>query len=201
MATWSNDASRFRRVLNFRRFRLVVLVLLMLSVLPKFIFGGAEAQAAPAISNSEAADFVIGPQVPLSASWFDQVELAKARVHGAACPVTPPTDPDQLNSFILLNYYDLPLTEYIAHKRTQDPTFLTYARKCADAWWKHPQWIIEGTQRDFENGRGPAPRHGGVGGLILRALDGRPEMWDWINAYTRFHFDLWLKRRINDPQL
>ena len=47
----------------------------------------------------------------------------------------------------------------------------------------------------------PPPRHAGIGGLILRALDGRPEMWDWINAYTRYHFDLWLKRRINDSQL
>src|SRR5688572_18016199 len=56
-------------------------------------------------------------------------------------------------------------------------------------------------QRDFDNGRTPPPRHGGIGGLILRALDGRPEMWDWINKYTRFHFDLWVKRRINDPQL
>ena len=37
-------------------------------------------------------------------------------------------------------------------------------------------------------------RHAGIGGLILRALDGRPEMWDWINAYTRYHFDLWLKQ-------
>jgi uncharacterized protein (TIGR03437 family) len=115
--------------------------------------------------------------------------------------VTPPTDPAALNDFVLLQYYDLPLTEYIVHARTGDATFLGYARKCADAWWQHPDWIKAGGQRDFGNGKTPPPRHGGIGGLILRAMDGRPEMWDWINSYTRFHFDLWLKRRINDSQL
>ena len=59
-------------------------------------------------------------------------------------------------------------------------------------------YIKGGTVRNFDSG-GPVPRHAGVGGLALRAMDGRPEMWDWINAYTRYHFDVWLKRRINDP--
>ena len=120
---------------------------------------------------------------------------------GSLCPTTPPTDAASLDTFVLLNYYDLPLTEYIAYARTGDAAFLAYAQKCADAWWKHPDWIKQGAQRDFGNGYGPPPRHAGVGGLILRALDGRPEMWDWLNAYTRYHFDLWLKRRINDSQL
>jgi hypothetical protein len=151
--------------------------------------------------EADLADFIIGPQAPMSSSWFDTTQINRAKIHGAQCPVTPPTDADPLNSFVLLQYYDLPLTEYIAYKRTSDPVFLSYAQKCADAWWKHPQWIMEGAQRDFSNGKGPAPRHGGVGGLILRAMDGRPEMWDWINAYTRFSLDLWLKRRVNDTKL
>src|SRR5689334_17752051 len=148
-----------------------------------------------------ASDFIIGPQAPIGTTWFDQTEVDRARFHGGQCPATVPTDPDALNSFVLLNYYDLPLTEYIAYKRTGDVTFLNYARKCADAWWAHPQWIQSGAQRDFDNGQGPPPRHAGIGGLILRALDGRPEMWDWITAYTRNQFNVWVGLRFNNPQL
>lgn len=146
-------------------------------------------------------EFVIGPQVPIGTTWFDTTQVARARVHGQACPTTPPTDPDGLNSFVLLNYYDLTLNLYIIHKRTGNPEFLTLARKCADAWWQHPHWIKSGAQRDFDNGQGPPPRHAGIGGLILRALDGRPEMWDWITVYTRHQFNVWLKLRIGNPGL
>lgn len=182
-------------------FRLVVLFLVLSSLLPKVSFAGSNAPDLLNSPNTEAAEFVIGPQAALTSSWFDSNEIQKARVHGEACPNVPPSDPAALDSFVLLNYYDLPLTEYIIYARTGDPTFLAYAQKCADSWWRHPDWIKEGMQRDFDNGRTPPPRHGGIGGLILRALDGRPEMWDWINKYTRFHFDLWIKRRMNDPQL
>src|SRR5690348_1424313 len=95
-------------------------------------------------ASAASADFIIGPQAPIGASWFDQNEIDRARVHGAQCPLVAPSDPDALNSFVLLNYYDLPLTEYIAYKRTGDPTFLAFAQKCADAWWTHPQWIQSG---------------------------------------------------------
>src|SRR5688572_13651163 len=76
-------------------------------------------------------DFIVGPQAPITNSWFDQNQLARARVHGEACPEVPPTDWAALDRFVLLNYYDLPLTEYIAYQRTGDPVYLTYARKCA----------------------------------------------------------------------
>jgi len=155
----------------------------------------------PAQTATTPADFIIGPQVQIGSTWFDQNEVDRAKVHGAQCPVTAPTDPDALNSFVLLNYYDLPLTEYIAYKRTGDVTFLNYARTCADAWWTHPQWIQSGAQRDFANGKGPAPRHAGIGGLILRALDGRPEMWDWITEYTRYEYNVWLGWRLNNSEL
>ena len=151
--------------------------------------------------SSEAAQFIIGPQVPIGNTWFDQTQVERAKVHGAQCQDSPPTDLSALNSFVMHHYYDLSLAEYAVYERTKDPQFLTYARKCADVWWKHPEWIKEGTQRDFDNGRGPSPRHAGLGGLILRAIDGRPEMWPWIHAYTRHQFDNWLKRRIGDPQL
>src|SRR5688572_20635194 len=147
-----------------------------------------------------ATEFIIGPQVAAGDSWFDRTQIAKARLHGEACPVTPPTDDNGLNSFILLHYYDLPLTLYIAYRRTGDPTFLTLFRKAADSWWKHPTWIGEGSVRPWPDSAAPPPRHAGVGGLILRALDGRPEMWDWIVGYTQAHLDIWCKQRIRDAQ-
>ena len=206
MGTRSKHVPRSIRVLKSNHLRFVVFILVVFSVLLQNV-SLAHAAAPPPVPDLFAAatlddvDFIIGPQAPLSTSWFDATEIARAKVHGASCPDTPPTDPTALNDYVLLNYYDLPLTEYISYKRTGDPTFLGYAEKCADAWWKHPQWIQSGAQRDFSNGQGPPPRHAGIGGLILRAIDGRPEMWDWINSYTRYHFNLWLKMRINDPQL
>jgi hypothetical protein len=143
------------------------------------------------------AQFIIGPQVPISNSWFDKTEVARAKAHGEAFPAEPPSP--MTDEYIFGNYYDLALTEYIAYQRAGDPAFLGYARKVADSWWKCA-WIKQGSVRNFDSA-GPAPRHASLGGLILRALDGRPEMWDWLNSYTRYHFDLWLKRRVNDRTL
>ena len=101
--------------------------------------------------------------------------------------------------YINLNYYDLGLCLYGLYYRTNDPKYLADARKIADSWWKSPH-IKEGTIRTFDTFT-HTPRNSSLGGLILRALDGRPEMWDWINAYTRYQFDVWLKSRIKNPQL
>jgi hypothetical protein len=176
------------------RYILVLTLLLTLILAPALLTQQAQSQ------DLSGFDFIVGPQVPITNSWFDQTEIERAKVHGAKCPDVPPTDPAALNDYVLLNYYDLPLTEYVAYQRTKDPVFLAYARKCADAWWQHPQWIKSGTKLDFENGE-PVPRHAGIGGLILRALDGRPEMWDWIVAYTRYEFDIWLGLRVNNSSL
>lgn len=146
-------------------------------------------------------DFIIGPQVPIGTSYFDQTQVAKAREHGEACPATPPTDDNGLNSFILLHYYDLPLVLYITYKRTGDVTFLALARKAADAWWKVPTWIDEGRKSVNMDDISPSPRHAGIGGLILRALDGRPEMWPWIINYVQIQLNVWCKLRINNDQL
>lgn len=146
-------------------------------------------------------DFILGPQVPIGDNYFDQTFVAKARQHGEACPATPPTDANALNSFELLHYYDLPLVLYIAHRRTEDSSFLALARKAAGSWWQHPTWINSGRIRLFPDNATPAPRHAGIGGLIEYALDGHPELWDWINAYVRAAFDTWIKTRITQPQL
>jgi hypothetical protein len=144
-----------------------------------------------------AAEFITGPLTPIGNSWFDQTQVAKAREHGAACPVTPPTDEAGADNFVLLNYYDLPFSEYITYARTGDTAFQALARKCADAWWQQQSWIGEGKVRKWPDEASPPPRHASVGGLILRALDGRPELWDWINSYTRYFFDIYVLRRLN----
>lgn len=144
------------------------------------------------------ADFILGPQLPISNSWLDQVLISKGKLHGQAYPAEPPTG-IELDPYILNNYYDLGLGLYIAHKRTGDPAFLTLARKVADSWYKGPH-IGAGIVRTFDSFT-HTPRNASLGGLILRALDGRSEMWDWLNAYTRYQFDNWVKSRINDPQL
>lgn len=143
------------------------------------------------------AQYVLGPLTPIGATWYDQTEVSRGKVHGGQCPATLPADVD---AFTMLNYYDLPQVQYVNYQRTNEAAFLDLARKCADVWWKYPD-IGEGLIRKWPDSASPAPRHAGVGGLILRAMDGRPEMWDWINAYTRFNFDHWLKKRTNDPSL
>lgn len=141
---------------------------------------------------------IIGPQVG-TGDYFDQTLLAQAKRYGELFPATPPAS-DQMDAYVLMNYYDLARSLYVAYDRTGDPVFLTLARKVADSWWLCP-YSKGGTTGNFADGESAAPRLAGIIGLILRAIDGRPEMWDWITSYTRFHFDNWLKKRINDPQL
>lgn len=148
-------------------------------------------------------DFILGPQAPLVDTWFDTVQITKGKALGEACPATPPTDTEAqiikvgfiTTSYNMLHYYDLARNMYKAHRRTGDSYFLTLARKCADSYWLHPLWIGGGTIRPWPDSA-VTPKFAGVGGLILRALDGKPEYWDWINSYTRFVFDHWVKKRI-----
>src|SRR6185503_15147277 len=109
-------------------------------------------------------------------------------------------DGGNLNGDIYMNanYYDLALCLYALYYRTGDPQHLAAARKVADSWWISSP-IKGGATREFQTTY--SPRNSSLGGLMLRALDGRPEMWDWLYAYTRQMFDLWVKQRINDPQL
>lgn len=103
---------------------------------------------------------------------------------------------DAVNSFELLHYYDLPLVEYIAYSRTQDPFFLGLARKCADSWASHPNWIGDGKIRLWPDNAAPPPRHAGLGGLMLRALDGREDLWDWLNSYTDYFNEIYVNRNV-----
>lgn len=90
------------------------------------------------------------------------------------------------------NYYDFALTQYMNYYRTNDLRLQACARKVADSWWSQPS---------IDYGRNLASRHDGIfaprsaslSGLMLRALDGRPEMWVWITDYVDYHFRNWVE--------
>lgn len=153
-------------------------------------------------------DFILGPQAPLGSTWFDAVQITKGKALGEACPAIPPANTEAevikigniTNTYNMLHYYDLARCMYIAHKRSGDALFLSLARKCADSYWQHPLWIGGGTIRPWPDSA-VTPKFAGIGGLILRALDGKPEYWDWINSYTQFVFDHWVKKRIGATEL
>jgi len=95
-------------------------------------------------------------------------------------------------------YYDMALVQYLNYYRTGDPTFREYARKVADSLWTSP-YMDFGTITEGPNHL--APRSQAFAGLMLRALDGKPEYWDYLYREGRATFDHWLKRNRNNPTL
>ena len=155
-------------------------------------------------------EFIVGPQLrtgsPLNPwPWFDSNATAAGRVLGKAFPASPPTDQEHFGGFT--NYYDQVLTQYInayrAANESERQEFLGYARKAADSWWKYAgidQGRVRNWHGDTPGQLTPAPRMAALGGLILRALDGRPEMWDWIAEYAKAKLWLFLMPvRLNAP--
>ena len=102
---------------------------------------------------------------------------------------------DEFDEYVNLNYYDQGLCQYVNYYRTGDQRFLTIARKINDSWWKG-SFIAEG---HAEASNSLAPRNISLNGLILRAMDGRPEMWPWITSYVREQFDTWVGLRVSYP--
>ena len=98
------------------------------------------------------------------------------------------------------HYYDLGLTLSIAYYRSGDVRFRDLARKVSDSWWLMPN-INGGTTNEGTSPQSPTPRTAGIGGLMLRALDGRPEMWPWLNRWLRDMNTIWLSRWLTSPVL
>jgi hypothetical protein len=96
------------------------------------------------------------------------------------------------------SYYDTVLVQYINYYRTGEVKFLQYARKMADARW-HSQWVGDGT---ITGGPNHLPvRSLAFAGLMLRAMDGRPEMWDYLEREVRTNFEVWVYLRKSNPTL
>jgi len=94
------------------------------------------------------------------------------------------------------SYYDLAQSLYIIYHRTGNVAYRTLARSAADVWYSGLAAEGLGAVDSIV-----APRAAALPGLMLRALDGRPEMWDWIERYTAYMFDTWLWSRRNNTKL
>jgi hypothetical protein len=134
-------------------------------------------------------------QLTLTTPWkFREVFNAKADTHHH--------DLSQAvwnyDHYMRATYYDTALVEYINYYRTRDPSFREYARKIADSRWGS-QYLDFGTVTEGPNHL--PPRSQAFAGLMLRALDGKPEYWDYLYREVRATFDHWLKRNRNNATL
>ncbi|HEY9286334.1 MAG TPA: hypothetical protein VIP46_22975, partial [Pyrinomonadaceae bacterium] len=131
----------------------------------------------------------------LAAPWgFDPVAGAQADTHR----FDPAQQGWNYDAYYDAMYYDLALAQYTNYYRTGDPQFLDYARRTADSWWASP-YIDHGTVTGGPNNL--PPRSMAYAGLMLRALDGRPEMWDYLERQARASFENWIALRLSNPTL
>jgi len=93
------------------------------------------------------------------------------------------------------NYYDAVLAYYRLYHRTGRDRYREMARTLADRWWKYP--LDEG--RSCENGYWcVAPRVMSLLGLMLRAEDGRPELWPPIVDLANRNYRQWITNGYED---
>lgn len=93
------------------------------------------------------------------------------------------------------NYYDAVLAYYRLYYRTGRDRYRVMARTLADRWWKYP--LDEG--RACESGYWcVAPRTMGLLGLMLRANDGRPELWPAILDLADRNYRSWISNWYTD---
>ena len=148
--------------------------------------------------SSPEIEFICGPQIISGsdsfAAFFDQVSIDKGIQHGVTFPAQ--RGAMDWDAFLNANYYDQALCQYINFFRTGDPAFQGYARKIADCWWAEVALNGNQTVDNFNS-----PRLLSLSGLILRALDGRPDYWPWITQFTRDLFQIWVGARVTYPQL
>jgi hypothetical protein len=95
-------------------------------------------------------------------------------------------------------YYDAVLTAYIAYYRTGLTKWLTESERLEDAWWTKEGINYGATDVSNSN----APREVALAGLIISAIRGKVERWDWINRYVDYHLrSVWVMPRITYPGL
>jgi hypothetical protein len=75
------------------------------------------------------------------------------------------------------NFYDNVLALYRLYYRTGIDDYLTQARTLADGWYHYA--LNHGYNVQY-------PMYAGLDGLIVRALDGKPEYWTGIVYYLRY---------------
>jgi len=131
-------------------------------------------------------------QITLTANWpHTTVSGGAWKSNGTDSGLT---DSSYFDSFT--HYYDLAQSMYILYYRTGDTAYRALARTAADAWYSgRPNGGVG--SGDY----GIAPREGFMAGLMLRALDGRPEMWDFIERWVDYQFNAWVWLRRNNSTL
>jgi hypothetical protein len=134
-------------------------------------------------------------QLTLASPWrFPAVNQAKADTHHRDATQAS----WNYDHYARATYYDTALVQYINYYRTRDAAFLNYGRKIAEALWGSP-YIEFGTVTEGPNHL--PPRSQAFAGLMLRALDDKPEYWDYLYRDVRATFDHWLKRNRNNATL
>lgn len=145
---------------------------------------------------SEEQRAIMGDQLPLGSArqphpWYDKTQLER----GASLiseALAPDVGWDHFSGYVM--YYDLPLCEYILAHKAGSAALMDSARQVTDAWAARldslGQW-----------GKVVAPRSANLLGLMLRALDGRPELWAKITDCARFHLPMWLLQRLDYAHL
>ncbi|HET8654099.1 MAG TPA: hypothetical protein VFL93_01100 [Longimicrobiaceae bacterium] len=165
--------------------------------------GSADTASAPASTSgdvvqypSAAVAFIAGPALKLGSAlnpypWYDKIANEKAPVHAAEA-LDPATSWNTLDGYVM--YYDLGLTLYQLYYRSGDEHIHELARKVVDHW-------VEAARNTSVRPYNLAPRSVNLDGIILRALDGRPELWPEILAYVRTMYPMWLGNHLNDSKL
>jgi len=132
-----------------------------------------------------------------------QLTLAKAQIYSSAAwpyetasgVAAYPATNDDTDFYLNHNYYDLALSLYNRYFITKDSRFLELARKVADSWFSQDLMHVHNENAGF------TPRTSGMGGLIVRALDGRPDYWPDIEWYVRWMYQMWVGARLNYADL
>lgn len=141
---------------------------------------------------SDEVAFIIGPQLRSGSPanpwpWFDENWIAHADVlwEGDATGAL-----ERSHGY----YYDAALVQYGSYYRTGDITVLERARHAADYWY-------ERSVAEKEAYGGFSPRESALAGLMLRALDGRPEYWPFITSEVDRAYSMWLGSRLGYDRL
>lgn len=124
---------------------------------------------------------------------------AGSTLSGRAAGTSNPSNEEDQFIFNGTLYYDLALTLYAAYWRTGDTAFLVHARKVADSWYSGAG--RQGRTRTFDSTIWGPPRGFSMAGLMVRALDGRPEMWDSIYEVIDAYYAGWIIAKRGNSQL
>ena len=117
-------------------------------------------------------------QLTLAAPWSTDVSDGAGLSYSYADPSVSAFWTDSADP---ANFYDNVAAFYILYYRSGMEDYLAAARKLADRFWLSPR-IDAGAACQIGSPSCPSPEYLSHLGLVLRALDGRPDMWPGLRA-------------------